>query len=146
MLTVGERPGQGTVNTFRTPYDFSVRKSMRVSDRIPENLIVPDNAIGRGRSLHQNQGDSDTLIDHVDAERLTAQTKTFSEESCPAAFYKVSLSRLSVGMSRSCVPDVSPRPPLHGSLLRVLAHSGHTGGWRLREVKSIARFTIEALA
>jgi hypothetical protein len=23
---------------------------------------------------------------------------------------------------------VPPRPPLHGSLLRVLAHSGHTGG------------------
>ena len=40
----------------------------------------------------------------------------------------VSLGRLDVDMSRSCVPDVSPRPPLHGSLLRVLAHSGHTGG------------------
>jgi hypothetical protein len=33
---------------------------------------------------------------------------------------------------------VSPRPLLHGSFLRVLAHSGHTGGWLLREVLKVA--------
>jgi hypothetical protein len=49
----------------------------------------------------------------------------------PEAFRMVSLGRLDVDMSRSCVPDVSPCLLFHGSLLRVLAHSGHTGG-RLR--------------
>jgi hypothetical protein len=48
--------------------------------------------------------------------------------SRPAAFRMVSLGRLDVDLSKLRVPYVSPRPPLHGALLRVLAHSGHTGG------------------
>jgi hypothetical protein len=35
MLTVGER---GTVNSFRTSYDFSVHKGMRVSDKIRKGV------------------------------------------------------------------------------------------------------------
>ena len=42
---------------------------------------------------------------------------------------------------------MSPRPPLHGSLLRVLAHSGHTGvGLSAGFKDRLVEFTIEALA
>jgi hypothetical protein len=46
----------------------------------------------------------------------------------PCSVRVVSLGSFDVDMSRSCGPDVSPRPPLLGPLLRVLAHSWHTGG------------------
>ena len=42
---------------------------------------------------------------------------------------------------------MSPRPPLHGSLLRVLAHSWHTGGGLSASFEDrLVEFTFEALA
>jgi hypothetical protein len=46
----------------------------------------------------------------------------------PCSVPTVSASAGDVDMSRWRVPAVSPRPPFHSSLLRVLAHSEHTGG------------------
>jgi len=51
-------------------------------------------------------------------------------------------------MSRLWVPDASLRLPLHGSLLRVLAHSGHTG-WSIRAIRRRTRrwwLAVEAIA
>jgi hypothetical protein len=61
----------------------------------------------------------------------------------PCSVRTVSASAGDVDMSWWRVPSVSPRPPFHGSLLRVLAHSGHTGGWahsaiRIRSCQKLA--------